>query len=188
MTVITPVSEQKTAVYAPLTDENEEEKTRAFPVADEDTKELPLIAERFAGRYWDGRVEDETDNKPARRSERRWALAFGLAAAAVMLLLVGALTGQAKLTAMNDELVAVNTHIAELQAEERVLCVEAEEAESLSAVEKAAAETLGMQSPRFDQIASGAELSDHATVLNVRRGQTLRHFWERLLDTFVECF
>ena len=99
--MITPVSEQKTAVYTPLTDENEEEKTRAFPVADEDTKELPLIAERFAGRYWDGRIEEETDNKPARRSERRWALAFGLAAAAVMLLLVGALTGQAKLTAMD---------------------------------------------------------------------------------------
>ena len=183
-------TEQKTAVFTPCTDGAE--ATRAFPILDEDTKELPLIAERFAGRYWDGRIKEEPkepEAKPARKKSFRSALAFGAAAVAAMLLLVGSLTGQAELTAMNDELVAVSERISELKAEERTLLVETERAESLSAVESYAVETLGMQPPRLDQRSTGAsELSDRATVLHERRGQGLRHFWEKLLDTVVACF
>ncbi len=164
-------TEQRTAVFTPCAESAE--ATRAFPVSDEDTKELPLIADRFAGRYWDGRS----------------ALAFGAAAVAAMLLLVGSLTGQAELTAMNDELVAVSERISELKAEERTLLAETERAESLAAVESYAVGTLGMQQPRPDQRNTGAaELSDRATVLHARRGQGLRHFWENLLDTVVACF
>ena len=181
------ITEEKTAVFTPCAESAE--ATRAFPVSDEDTKELPLIAERFAGRYWDGHIEDKTEEKPSRKKSFRSALAFCTAAVAAMLLLVGSLTGQAKLTAMNDELVAVSERISELKAEERTLLVETERAESLSAVESYAVETLGMQPPRLDQHNSGtAELSDRATVLHERRGQGLRHFWEKLLDTVVACF
>ena len=42
------------------------EATRAFPVSDEDTKELPLIADRFAGRYWDGHADEAPERHPAR--------------------------------------------------------------------------------------------------------------------------
>lgn len=184
------INEEKTAVFTPCTESAE--ATRAFPVLDEDTKELPLIAERFAGRYWDGHIDDEPDEtakKPARKKSLRSALAFGAAAVAAMLLLVGSLTGQAELTAMNDELVAVSARISELKAEERTLLVETEKAEGLSAIESYAVETLGMQPPRLDQRNTGAsELSDRATVLHERRGQGLRHFWENLLDTVVACF
>ena len=165
------------------------EATRAFPVSDEDTKELPLIADRFAGRYWDGHADEAPERNPARKQSFRSALAFGAAAVAAMLLLVGSLTGQAELTAMNDELVAVSERISELKAEERTLLAETERAESLAAVESYAVGTLGMQQPRPDQRNTGAaELSDRATVLHARRGQGLRHFWENLLDTVVACF
>ena len=181
------INEDKTAVFTPCAESTE--ATRAFPVSDEDTRELPLIAERFAGRYWDGHIEDELEEKPVRKRSFRSTLAFGAAAVAAMLLLVGSLTGQAELTAMNDELVAVSARISELKAEERTLLVETERAESLSAVESYAVETLGMQPPRLDQRSTGAsELSDRATVLHERRGQGLRHFWEKLLDTVVACF
>lgn len=181
------ITEEKTAVFTPCAESAE--ATRAFAVSDEDTKELPLIAERFAGRYWDGHIEDKPEEKPARKKSFRSALAFCTAAVAAMLLLVGSLTGQAGLTAMNDELVAVSARISELKAEERTLLVETERAESLSAVESYAVETLGMQPPRLDQRSTGAsELSDRATVLHERRGQGLRHFWEKLLDTVVACF
>lgn len=181
------ITEEKTAVFTPCAEGAE--ATRAFAVSDEDTKELPLIAERFAGRYWDGHIEDKPEEKPARKKSFRSTAAFGAAAVAAMLLLVGSLTGQAGLTAMNDELVAVSARISELKAEERTLLVETERAESLSAVESYAVETLGMQPPRLDQRSTGAsELSDRATVLHERRGQGLRHFWEKLLDTVVACF
>ena len=159
-------TEQKTAVFTPCTDGAE--ATRAFPILDEDTKELPLIAERFAGRYWDGRTEDAPAKKPERRRRRGFAFAAGFTAVAAMLLLVGSLIGQAKLTAMNDEFVAVSTQIAELRSEER---------------------TLRVHAPRLDQRNAGtAEPADRATVLNVRRGEGLRHIWESFLDTLVECF
>lgn len=181
------ITEEKTAVFTPCAESAE--ATRAFAVSDEDTKELPLIAERFAGRYWDGHIEDKPEEKPARKKSFRSTAAFGAAAVAAMLFLVGSLTGQAGLTAMNDELVAVSARISELKAEERTLLVETERAESLSAVESYAVETLGMQPPRLDQRSTGAsELSDRATVLHERRGQGLRHFWEKLLDTVVACF
>jgi len=183
-------TEQKTAVFTPCAESAE--ATRTFPVLDEDTRELPLIADRFAGRYWDGRMEKETDEtgeKPARKKTWRSALAFGAAAVAAMLLLVGSLTGQAELTAMNDELVSVSARISELKAEERTLLVETEKAESLAAVESYAVGTLGMELPRLDQRNTGAsELSDRATVLHARRGQGLRYFWENLLDTVMACF
>lgn len=180
-------TEQKTAVFTPCTDGAE--ATRAFPILDEDTKELPLIAERFAGRYWDGRTEDAPAKKPERRRRRGFAFAAGFTAVAAMLLLVGSLIGQAKLTAMNDELVAVSAQIAELRSKERTLRVQTEESESLAAVERYAVDTLGMHAPRLDQRNAGtAEPADRATVLNVRRGEGLRHIWESFLDTLVECF
>ena len=164
-------TEQKTAVFTPCAESAE--ATRAFPVLDEDTRELPLIADRFAGRYWDGRMEKETNEtggKPARKKTWRSALAFGAAAVAA-------------------ELVAVSERISELKAEERTLLVETEKAESLAAVESYAVGTLGMELPRLDQRNTGAsELSDRATVLHARRGQGLRYFWENLLDTVMACF
>ena len=178
-------TEQKTAVFTPCAESAE--ATRAFPVLDEDTRELPLIADRFAGRM--EKETDETGGKPARKKTWRSALAFGAAAVAAMLLLVGSLTGQAELTAMNDELVSVSARISELKAEERTLLVETEKAESLAAVESYAVGTLGMELPRLDQRNTGAsELSDRATVLHARRGQGLRYFWENLLDTVMACF
>lgn len=180
------VNEQKTVVFAPCAECGE--TTRTFSVSDEDTKELPLIADRFAGRYWDGRVDREPEETP-KRWNRRSAAAFAAAGTAAVLLLVGSLTGQARLTAMNDELVAVTAQISELRMEERTLLVQTEEAESLAALESYAVETLGMQQPRLDQRTNGtAELSDRATVLRVRSGGGLRYFWEELLDTVMACF
>ena len=71
-------TEQRTAVFTPCAESAE--ATRAFPVSDEDTKELPLIADRFAGRYWDSHADEAPERNPARKQSFRSALAFGAAA------------------------------------------------------------------------------------------------------------
>ena len=89
-----------------------------------------------------------------------------------MLLLVGSLTGQAELTAMNDELVAVSERISELKAEERTLLVETEKAESLAAVESYAVGTLGMETaPARSAQYRRIQLRPDKQSLHARRGQ-----------------
>lgn len=99
-------SEQKTAVFAPVSGSRE---TRSYPVMDEDTRELPLIADRFAGRYWDGRAEEPKAKKPRRRSRALSTIAAVLAAAMLFfgLLFIAGL----------DQSAAADTPTAETAAE-----------------------------------------------------------------------
>lgn len=92
---------EKTAVFTPCADDME--ATRAFPAIEEDTRELPLIADRFVGRYWDGRMEARPENNPERKICRP---AAGLAAAAAVLVLVGSWIGQPVRTADLHEIPA----------------------------------------------------------------------------------
>lgn len=184
-------TEQKTAVFTPCAESAE--ATRAFPVLDEDTRELPLIADRFAGRYWDGRMEKETDEtgeKPARKKTWRSALAFGAAAVAAMLLLVGSLTGQAELTAMNDELVAVSeAYLGAQSGGTHAPCGDRKSRESRRRGElrrgnarHGAAPGSISAIPAHPSFPTGPRCSTRAA------DRPLRYFWENLLDTVMACF
>ena len=75
-------TEEKTIVFQPLT----EADSRSVP--EEKTKDVPLVADRFAGRYWDG--HEEESRKPEKTKKRKKHLVSVLAIAAVLLLFTGA--------------------------------------------------------------------------------------------------
>ena len=175
--------DQKTAVFS-FGDLTPECGVRGHEM-DESTRELPLIAGRFAGRQWI--VEDlqrEAEAKPRQTGRpRRRAAALVVCAAMAVLLLVGALMAQARLTALNDQAVAVSGEIRDLRQERNVLMAEYALSEDLAAADRYATVELGMQQPRSDQlIAPGAGAADKATVLGVRRGQGLSYLWNSFID------
>lgn len=162
--------------------------------ADEPTRELPLVAGRFAGREWavedlQREIAEKKQQTVRRNSFRRRAAVMAAAGAAAVVMLTGSLTVQAKLTAMNDEAAALTAEIAVLRREQDTLRVRYARSEALSAVEDYAVETLGMQQPRGDQLRYlEDETPDKATVLNIRRGRGWNHFWNGLVDRLGESF
>ena len=175
--------EQKTAVFS-LGDLSRE-NPGAGRHMDDSTRELPLIAGRFAGRQWI--VEDlkrEEEEKPPRSERTRSRkLLLAACAAAAMLLLVFSLMGQARLAALNDKAVALSAEVRDLRQEQTVLRVEAAVGRDLTAADRYAAETLGMQMPRGDQLLTmETQARDKATVLGVRRGHGISYLWNLFID------
>lgn len=158
---------------------------------DDDTKELPLISGRFAGREWKVEELRREEQERARRRvpllQRPW-LRFGataLAGAALSFaLLTASLTGQAELTGLNDQAVAAAAEIQTLREENDRLRTQHAQLYDMSAAEEYAVETLGMQRARQEQVTYLSERSqDRATVLGVRRGQGFNYFCHQVIDT-----
>ena len=178
---------EKTVVFAPgsLTRLAE---PRSYNV-DEPTRELPLIAGRFAGRHWiPEEVKRETQAKQEKKERPRRGLTFfALCASLAFLLLIGSLMVQARLTAMNEEAAAVSAEIRTLREENETLELERAEARSLTAPESASAalaQRYGTASTAFVD----APAADKAAVLGVRRGQGVSFWWNSFVDTLGECF
>lgn len=123
----TAANEQKTAVFEPA------QKTMVFRAAelshtpkevivpDEPTRELPLIADRFVGRYWDPeRMQSEAEGPRHVRVHpgRRTAPVFLLGGFAAALLLMTLLTGQARAAFSAEETVPAAEPAAVVSVEE----------------------------------------------------------------------
>jgi len=173
----------KTAVFT-LGSLTRQAEPRSYDV-DEPTRELPLIAGRFAGREWV--VEDlqrEYSRKKARKemgSRSRAGLAMAVCAVLALALLIGSLLGQAKLVDMNEEAVQVSRQISVLEEEQRSLRVQYEEMRRAPGAESLSAEVLLSSS-------APAQGQDKATVLNVRRGNEMPQLWRAFIDKLGESF
>ncbi len=177
----TNAMEQMTAVFA--IGDLSRESVAAGHQMDDTTRELPLIAGRFAGRQWIAEdLRREAEEKPERQEKSRGRIVkLSLCTAAAVMLLVGSLFGQARLTQLNDSAVAVQSQIHELRREQDALRLEYAEAEFPAAEQYAV--TLGMRAPRPDQLEIvSAENADKATVLGIRKGHGLSFLWHSLLD------
>ncbi len=169
------VLEQKTAVFS--FGSLAVEEPRSYDV-DEPTRELPLIAGRFAGREWDVEAlrQEEDRKKEARRTRqnRAWFVP-ALSAAAAVVLLVGSLTGQAALLDVSEKAAASRSEIASLSLERDTLRLEY----ARSAL------TQDRSAPALESVRTR---EDKATVLSVRRGHELDRFWDSVVDVLGESF
>ena len=169
------VLEQKTAVFT--FGSLAVEEPRSYDI-DEPTRELPLIAGRFAGREWGGEeLRQEQERKfEGRKScgNSRW-LAPVIGAATAVLLLVGSLSGQAALLDVSESAAVEQQEIAQLRRERDALRLEY--AQSGLALKAGEAET-GTVRVREDK----------ATVLGTRRGHEFDRFWESVVDVLGESF
>jgi len=172
--------DQKTAVFC--FGSLAAEEPRSYDV-DEPTRELPLIAGRFAGREWV--VEDlqrEYDLKKEARVERKsksWFVPVLSAAAAVMLL-VGSLAGQAELVGINENAAGLEREVTVLRQEQSAMRVNYAQAGLAFRQDQSDPDTLWIREEPQRQ--------DKATVLNVRRGHELQHIWNSVIDTLGESF
>ena len=169
------LQDQKTAVFS--FGSLAVEEPRSYDM-DEPTRQLPLIAGRFAGREWDveelQREEDRKKEARKERQNRRWFVPV-LSAAAAVAMLVGSLTGQAALLDVSENAAASRREIVSLSAERDALRLEY--ARSGLALDRSA--------QTFEPV-QGRE--DKATVLSVRRGHELDHFWDSVVDVLGESF
>jgi len=159
---------------------------------DDETRELPLISGRFAGRHWNVEEllrEEEKKNAERRRPpvRRRWIAPVALAGAALSFsLLTGTLLGHAHLTELNDQILTAREEVIVLRQEQDVLPSRSASVMSVSA-ESYAAKTLGMQRRAAERTADTASRSeDTATVLGIRRGQGFTHFCRTIIDKVGE--
>lgn len=183
---------EKTHVFRPG-DLHRENASAGFQL-DEETKELPLISGRFAGREW--KVEElrrEEQEKALRRlpilsqPRIRYGAAMLAGAALSFALLTGSLTARAAMTGLNDQAVEVSTQIHELREENDRLRTESAQLLDIAYAEEYATRTLGMQHTRREQVTYLEEQGqDRATVLGVRRGQGFTYFCSRMFDTLGE--
>ena len=159
---------------------------------DDETRELPLISGRFAGRHWN--VEEllrEEEKKTAERRRpsvrRRWIAPVALAGAALSFsLLTGTLLGYAHLTELNDQILSAREEVIVLRQEQDVFPSRSVSVMGVSA-EGYAAKTLGLQRRAVEQTADSVSRSeDRATVLGIRRGQGFTHFCRTIIDKVGE--
>lgn len=163
-----------------------EDKTSVYSFGNLACDHLQTVRSKDA--YAEPASRTETPPVPEDRNPLA-AVTLLLGIALGVVLLVTALLGQSRMTAMNDEAAALSSEITALREEQTVLRIEYEKTRNLRHAEQYAAETLGMSRPGGDQIVYlEAAMPDKATVLNVRRGQGLAHLWEELIDTVGECF
>ena len=185
--------QEKTAVFT-FGSLAEAEEPRSFDL-DEPTRELPLIAGRFAGREWtpeDLRRElAEKDTLTGKALRRRRTAALAVGALCAMLLLVLSLVGQARLVERNTQTVAAAQTVSELRKEQSRLLVEYERTRlragsgvGVSAADNSRVQLLRQAQSEFPE----TEAEDTITVINVRRGRELQHFWHTLVDTLGVSF
>ena len=183
------LTNEKTAVFA-FGDLDIAEEPRSYDL-DEPTRELPLIAGRFAGREW---TAEKLQSAPAvpktERGDKAFHRTVGLAAAAMaaVALMVGSLMGQAKLVDLNEQAVTASTEIAALRTEQNNLLLRLEEsnpAADLNSIPES------LESRVLDEMLTagvGNTGEDKATVLNIRHGRELGYLWESFVDRLGESF
>lgn len=124
---------------------------------------------------------------PQAARRRSPAASAGLVLGAVFAgaLLVAALLGRVRLTALNDQAVRLTERVQELEEEQALLRIQYEERFNLEEIEWVATEELGMQRPRSDQICyvSGQQ-PDQATVL----AEPEEGLLERIAGAVGACF
>ena len=176
---------EKTAVFS-LGDLTREEEPRSFDL-DEPTRELPLIAGRFAGREWDPEDlrREFRENRTLSDGElrRRRAATLLIGAVCAVLLLAVSMLGQAGLADRNAA-PAASAEITSIVYEENVqpaviITGSARGADGASRLQRLRQTQESM--PEY-----GGE--DRVTVLNVRRGSELRHFWQSLTEALGSSF
>ena len=175
------VIQEKTAVFS-FGSLSRTEEPRLYDL-DEPTRELPLIAGRFAGREWSAeelrRELREKDAPQGREMRRRRAVTLLTGALCAMLLLVVSMLGQACVSSRSAEGRPAAENVIVFSQKETV------PAAAVHAEKMSAAELTGVQLLRETRgEISPSEGSDRITVLNVRRGRELRHFWQSLSDAF----
>ena len=122
--------------------------------------------------------------EPARaRRKNRGRLLFGMGVALAVLLLLAALFGRIRLTALNDQAVELTATIHQQRQLCARLLIDHERIYDLCRVEEYAREELGMQRPRGDQLQFlEPELDDRVT-LYPESGSGIS-----LLDSIASCF
>ena len=173
----------KTAVFS-LGSITRQAEPRSYDM-DEPTRELPLIAGRFAGREWvveDLQREFVLKQEKKRETPRpRAGLIMAACAILALVLLVGSLFGQAKLVDMNEEALAASSQITELEKEQRSLRLQYEELRRYPGAAALSAGTVD----RTRELTAG---TDKATVLNLRHGNEMPQLWRAFIDKLGESF
>lgn len=155
------------------------EEPRSYDV-DEPTRELPLIAGRFAGREWTVEAASApAEKKPGKGRSLGGPLAAALATALAVALLIGSLLDQTEIVELNEDAVALSGEIADLREEQEELLLRREELRPAMDLEQLAGEMI----PEGETAGE-----DRATVLNIRHGRELGHLWESLVDTLGASF
>lgn len=160
---------------------------------DDETRELPLISGRFAGRCWDAEEllrEEEQRTSMRRRTSarRRWFAPAALAGAALSFaLLTGSLLGQAHMTELNDQILAAQEEVIVLRQERDRTQIRGLSGISVNTAEGYATKTLGLQRRSREQETDHVQRNeDRATVLGVRRGQGFTYFCRTIIDKVGE--
>jgi len=96
-------------------------------------------------------------------------------------LLVFMLTSYIQLTAISDEMVAMEAQLHELKLQKDKLLISYESAFNLAEIEEYAILELGMQKPRSDQVFYVDEFSPDLAVVLTGKAET-DGFWERFWD------
>ena len=183
--------QDKTAVFS-FGSLNVADEPRSYDL-DEPTRELPLIAGRFAGREWDAedlrREFSEKETLTGRVLRRRRAATLAIGALCAMFLVVMSLLGQARLVDMNEQTSLAIAEVAELRREHNELVIAYEQTRLRAGGGDVATGESRVQLLRQAQseIAPN-EAEDVVTVLNVRRGREFHHFWQSLVDTLGVSF
>lgn len=154
--------------------------------ADEPTRELPLIAGRFAGREWTAETAVSEEKGKTRPGPAHPVFLLILCAAAAVALLIASLLGQARLVGMNEEAVALSDRISALRQEQETLLLRREETRPAAAWQRAVPDGESADDSGVPQPENPGE--DRATVLNIRHGRELGHLWESLVDTLGASF
>jgi|GEM_PF-3593249 hypothetical protein len=183
--------QEKTAVFT-FGSLSRAEEPRSYDM-DEPTRELPLIAGRFAGREWTAeelrREFSENSGLSGKELRRRRIFTLAIGALCAMLLLVMSLVGQARLVDLDARTTAATETVSALRREQSELLVEYEQARIRAGSAEPTAVNDRIQRLRSVQISNhDQEAEDRITVLSVRRGRELHHFWHSLIDTLGVSF
>ena len=169
------------------------EAGNAGSLVDDETRELPLISGRFAGRCWDAEeLLREEERKTAARKKspvrRRWFAPAALAGAALSFaLLTGSLMGQARMTQMNDQILTAQEEVIVLRQERDRSQSRIASGVSMTTTEGYVTKTLGMQRRSQEQeVETVIQREDKATVLGIRRGQGFTYFCRTIIDKVGE--
>ena len=182
--------QEKTAVFS-FGNLSREEEPRSYDL-DEPTRELPLIAGRFAGREWapeDLRREfRENSTQSGRELRRRRTATLLVGAACAVFLLVISMLGQAQLADGNYSAAPAEENVIVFYREENARPV------TIKGTDDRQSETLTDTAVRVQLLRQTQEgipdlaAEDRVTVLNIRRGTELHRFWQSISDALGGTF
>ena len=182
--------QEKTAVFS-FGSLSREEEPRSYDM-DEPTRELPLIAGRFAGREWapeDLRREfRENSAQSGRELRRRRTATLLIGAACAVFLLVMSMLGQAQLEDGNYSAAPAEENVIVFYREEnaRPAMTNGTDDRQRETFQDTAARVQLLR--QTQEGIPDRESEDRVTVLNVRRGTELHRFWQSISDALGGSF